>query len=149
MITCILSTDMSQHFSELNKLKTRISSSDYEPKGRDKINTLNMLFHLSDIANGTKTWQTCRSWTDLLFEEFFAQGDREREKKQPISYLMDRKTVNIAKSQIGFLDVIIAPAFLTVSHVVHLSRHLSNIEVNKDKWNQLFDEYEQKMLIEQ
>ena len=115
MITCILSTDMSQHFSELNKLKTRIASSDYEPKGKDKISTLSMLFHLADIANGTKSWLTCRKWTDLLFEEFFAQGDREREKKQPISYLMDRRTVNIAKSQIGFLDVIIAPAFTTVS----------------------------------
>jgi len=98
MIACILATDMSHHFTDVNMLKTRISSSDYEPKGKDKMMTLKMMFHLADIANGTKNWAICRKWTDLLFEEFYAQGDRERKRKVPISYLMDRRTVNVAKT---------------------------------------------------
>ena len=39
------------------------------------------------------------------------QGDLERERDWPISYLMDRTTVNIAKAQVGFIDVIIYPAY--------------------------------------
>ena len=78
MIECILATDMSQHFSELSKFKTRIGALDFEPKKKDKMMTLKMMFHLADISNATKEWNTCRKWTDLLFQELFAQGDLER-----------------------------------------------------------------------
>jgi len=62
---------MSKHFSELGKFKTRISANDYDPQGIDKESTLVMLFHLADISNSTKPWNTCLKWTDLLFIEFF------------------------------------------------------------------------------
>ena len=51
----------------------------------------------------------------MLFEEFFEQGDLERAQSLPISYLMDRNTVNIARSQIGFIDVLIIPAYHAAS----------------------------------
>lgn len=74
-----------------------------------------LLFHLADISNSTKPWEVCQKWIDLLFIEFFHQGDLERSRGTPISYLMDRLSVNIAKSQIGFLDVIIAPSFISAN----------------------------------
>lgn len=66
----------------------------------------------------------------------------------PISYLMDRSIVNIAKSQIGFLDVIITPAFTAASQIVNLSQNLDHVERNKANWQNLFDEYEGKMQAE-
>jgi hypothetical protein len=57
-----------------------------------------MFFHLADVSNSTKSWEICHQWTDLLYNEFFNQGDFERRQGLPISFLMDRKTVNIAKS---------------------------------------------------
>jgi cAMP-specific phosphodiesterase 4 len=69
------------------------------------------MFHLADISNPTKPWDVCLEWTELLFVEFFEQGDNERKRNLSITYLMDRKEVNIAKSQIGFLDIIITPAY--------------------------------------
>ena len=33
MINSILGTDMSKHFGELSKFKTRVGALDYEPKG--------------------------------------------------------------------------------------------------------------------
>lgn len=71
MINCILGTDMSKHFSELGKFKTRLSSPEFDPKGSDKDMTLSLLFHLADISNATKPWGLCQKWTDLLFIEFF------------------------------------------------------------------------------
>ena len=111
MVGAVLATDMSKHFSELAKFKTRVGAQDFDAAASDKDMTLFELFHLADISNSTKPWNVCLKWTELLFIEFFHQGDLERERNIPISYLMDRCIVNIAKSQIGFLDVIVGPGF--------------------------------------
>jgi len=70
-----------------------------------------MMFHLADISNPTKPWELCKHWTDLLFLEFFAQGDLERERGLDIGQMLDRNVTNVARCQIGFLDVIIKPSF--------------------------------------
>jgi hypothetical protein len=59
---------------------------------------LKFAFHLSDISNPVKKWDICKQWTDLLYVEFFTQGDLEKQHNFKISYLMDRYTTNIAKS---------------------------------------------------
>lgn len=71
--------------------------------------------HLADISNPTKHWDLTLRWTELLFEEFFKQGDKERELGLKITDLMDRSTTNIAKAQLGFIDVIVLPAYETFS----------------------------------
>lgn len=67
--------------------------------------------HLADISNPTKSWELALAWTELLFEEFFKQGDKERELGVGVSDLMDRSTTNIAKAQLGFIDIIVLPAY--------------------------------------
>ncbi len=47
---------------------------------------------------------------------------------------MDRTTVNVAKAQIGFLDVIINPAFSAAAQLIDLETNLLNIESNKLNW---------------
>ena len=98
MIKCVLTTDMAKHFSELAKFKSRIAAEDFNPKEGDKDFAISMAMHLADISNPTKLWSTCRKWTDLLFEEFFIQGDAERKAGMKISYLMDREVTNLAKA---------------------------------------------------
>jgi len=78
MIDCVLATDMSYHFKEIGHFKTRIASEDFKPEdGPDKNMTIKMFFHLADISNPIKKWELCRDWTELLYLEFFAQGDLE------------------------------------------------------------------------
>jgi hypothetical protein len=71
MINAILGTDMSKHFGEVGKFKSRIGSGEFEAKTQDKDLLINMMFHLADISNSTKPWELCQKWTDLLFFEFF------------------------------------------------------------------------------
>lgn len=59
MINSILGTDMSKHFSELGKFKTRAGSQEFDPAGTDKDLTLFMFFHTADISNATKPWDIC------------------------------------------------------------------------------------------
>jgi 3'5'-cyclic nucleotide phosphodiesterase len=66
--------------------------------------------HFADITNPCREWVVCQRWTDLVFREFFAQGDLERSMKLPISFLMDKRITNIAESQVNFINFIVEPA---------------------------------------
>ena len=61
---------------------------------------------------------------------------------------MDRYTVNIAKSQGGFIDVICFPLFKAISSFLpELTPKLENFESNKRDWERLIPEYEEKLGI--
>jgi hypothetical protein len=71
MIGCILSTDMSKHFSDMGKFKSRVGADDFDMAGSDKDMAMHMVFHLADISNPAKKWDICKTWTELLYIEFF------------------------------------------------------------------------------
>ena len=99
MIDLVLATDMANHFKDLSTITSRLEQKDWNVKtGFDKKIAMNLLIHMADISNPTKPWKICVKWIDLLFIEFFNQGDLEREKGLPVSYLMDRTTTNIARA---------------------------------------------------
>ena len=81
-------------------------------------------------------------WTDLLFVEFFNQGDNERKLGINISMLMDRTTVNIAKAQDGFIKFLIKPAFVSLSTMLpYLELNINYMDENLDKWASKVIEY--------
>lgn len=98
MIDMVLATDMAKHFDDIGQFKNRSTAEDFDPADGDKTLCLQIMIHLSDLNNPTKPWKTTLAWTGLLYIEFFHQGDMERDAGRPISMLMDRETVNIAKS---------------------------------------------------
>ena len=53
------------------------------------------LFHLADISNSTKKFDICFKWCELLFVEFYNQGDQEKAMGINVSMFMDRCTTNI------------------------------------------------------
>lgn len=79
IIKTVLTTDMTNHFRELGLLTSLINDDSFNPADNtQKENFIKFMFHLADISNPTKPWYLCRLWTDLLFVEFFAQGDLEK-----------------------------------------------------------------------
>ena len=148
IIQTVLTTDMSKHFVELGSVSSRISDEDFNPaEAKDKELFIKFMFHLADISNPTKRWSLCRVWCDLLFVEFFAQGDLEKVHGLPVSQFFDRQTTNIAKSQIGFIDFIIKPAFAPVLKVFPNLAHLDDAcENNKANWTKVFETYEEELL---
>ena len=53
--------------------------------------------------HSVKSWDIHAEFCELLFKEFFNQGDIEREKGLPISPLCDRNTLHKPQSQISTL----------------------------------------------
>ena len=58
------------------------------------------MVHCSDLSNPTKPLDIYRQWVDRIMEEFFRQGDREREIGMEISPMCDRYNATIEKSQV-------------------------------------------------
>lgn len=80
---------------------------------------LENLVHCADLSNPTKPLPLYKRWISLLMEEFFQQGDKEREMGLDISPMCDRHNATIEKSQVGFIDYIVHPLWETWADLVH------------------------------
>ena len=98
---------MSKHMNLLADLKTMVESKKVAGSGimhldnyTDRIQVLQNMVHCSDLSNPTKPLDIYRQWVDRLMEEFFRQGDKEREAGLDISPMCDRHNATIEKSQV-------------------------------------------------
>mmetsp|Transcript_74296 Transcript_74296/g.208570 ORF Transcript_74296/g.208570 Transcript_74296/m.208570 type:complete len:330 (-) Transcript_74296:90-1079(-) len=69
----------------------------------------NLILHFSDISNPTKPFHICKRWAWCIVDEFFLQGDREKELGITVQPLNDRDKVNRPYSQVGFVEFFVAP----------------------------------------
>lgn len=92
------------------------------------------MVHCADLSNPTKPLDTYRRWVSLIMEEFFQQGDREREQGLDVSPMCDRQNATIEKSQVGFIDYIVHPLWETWADLVHPDAQdiLDGLEDNRD-----------------
>ncbi|XP_017870701.1 PREDICTED: cAMP-specific 3',5'-cyclic phosphodiesterase isoform X4 [Drosophila arizonae] len=146
VIDIVLSTDMSKHMSLLADLKTMVETKKVAGSGvllldnyTDRIQVLENLVHCADLSNPTKPLPLYRRWVALLMEEFFLQGDKEREHGMDISPMCDRHNATIEKSQVGFIDYIVHPLWETWADLVHPDAQdiLDTLEENRDYYQSM------------
>ncbi|XP_069460184.1 3',5'-cyclic-AMP phosphodiesterase 4A isoform X2 [Ambystoma mexicanum] len=144
VIDMVLATDMSKHMSLLADLKTMVETKKVTSSGvllldnyTDRIQVLRNMVHCADLSNPTKPLELYRQWTDRIMDEFFHQGDKERERGMEISPMCDKHTASVEKSQVGFIDYIVHPLWETWSDLVHPDAQdiLDTLEDNRD-WYQ-------------
>lgn len=156
MIEGILATDMSYHAKHLIQLKSKldafeikkgenieklISGDDIGKIFENQQSVLSMCLHTADISNPAKPDVVYDKWVDLVFEEFFAQGDCEREEGLEISYLCDRNTVDREQAQVGFISFVVLPCFDLVARILpEISEYIDNIKMNLDRYKKKVDE---------
>ncbi|KAJ4441963.1 hypothetical protein ANN_11827 [Periplaneta americana] len=115
VIDMVLATDMSFHFQQLKNMKNLLTLA--EPSV-DKSKALSLVLHCCDISHPAKRWDLHHRWTMLLLEEFFRQGDMERDLGLPFSPLCDRNNTLVAESQIGFIEFIVEPSMAVCSDML-------------------------------
>ncbi|KAM4576021.1 3',5'-cyclic-AMP phosphodiesterase 4D isoform 5-T5 [Odontesthes bonariensis] len=144
VIDIVLATDMSKHMNLLADLKTMVETKKVTSSGvllldnySDRIQVLQNMVHCADLSNPTKPLQVYRQWTDRIMEEFFSQGDRERERGMEISPMCDKHNASVEKSQVGFIDYIVHPLWETWADLVHPDAQdiLDTLEDNRE-WYQ-------------
>jgi hypothetical protein len=67
----------------------------------EKSKALALVLHSADISHPGKPWTIHHAWTESLMEEYFKQGEKEKELGLPCSPLCDRDNTLVAESQIG------------------------------------------------
>ncbi|XP_064355273.1 3',5'-cyclic-AMP phosphodiesterase 4A isoform X2 [Dromaius novaehollandiae] len=146
VIDMVLATDMSKHMSLLADLKTMVETKKVTSSGvllldnyTDRIQVLRNMVHCADLSNPTKPLELYRQWTERIMEEFFRQGDRERERGMEISPMCDKHTASVEKSQVGFIDYIVHPLWETWADLVHPDAQeiLDALEDNRDWYHSM------------
>ncbi|XP_010794966.1 cAMP-specific 3',5'-cyclic phosphodiesterase 4D [Notothenia coriiceps] len=141
VIDIVLATDMSKHMNLLADLKTMVETKKVTSSGvllldnySDRIQVLQNMVHCADLSNPTKPLQLYRQCTDRIMEEFFTQGDRERERGMEISPMCDKHNASVEKSQVGFIDYIVHPLWETWADLVHPDAQdiLDTLEDNRE-----------------
>ncbi|XP_069498071.1 3',5'-cyclic-AMP phosphodiesterase 4B isoform X1 [Ambystoma mexicanum] len=144
VIDLVLATDMSKHMSLLADLKTMVETKKVTSSGvllldnyTDRIQVLRNMVHCADLSNPTKSLELYRQWTDRIMEEFFQQGDKERDRGMEISPMCDKHTASVEKSQVGFIDYIVHPLWETWGDLVQPDAQdiLDTLEDNRN-WYQ-------------
>jgi hypothetical protein len=92
----------------------------------------NGLVHACDISTSLREFDLSTIWADLLFEEFFKQGDCEKAQGLEVSMLCDRETTKVAGGQEGFIEFVVMPIFITLSNIVP---EIKDVQLDSGKKN--------------
>lgn len=112
-----------------------IDTSSEKEKFASQQQTLDFLIHACDSSTSTRKFETLKTWSWLLFEEFFAQGDSEKVQNRPPSFLCERKTVNIPKEQVGYCNFIVLPLWDLVATIMpKMEPAYQRAEQNRENW---------------
>jgi len=110
---------------------------------------ISFLVHTADISHSSKKFELSYKWSMMLMEEFWNQGDVEKLKGLPISFLCDRTTADVPKGQMGFIRGLIMPLFEVLTDFLpELSYLKINIEDNVVHWNDLIGQDREENFLE-
>ena len=130
MISCVLFTDMAKHNITIDFMKEIINNNNNEKDHHQDY--MDLLIHSADISNPTKKFNIYYKWAKLVVEEFFQQGDKEKE--LGIKCTFDRVTTTIYQNQLGFINYIEIPFFTLIAQIFpKLNFLLVNLNNNKNE----------------
>jgi hypothetical protein len=155
IVSEILATDMANHGKVMSMIKSKIPA-DYDKEKHETIEILSknektkfeeqqilldFFIHSADLAHNTKLFKISIKWVELLTNEFWNQGDKEKNLNLPVSFLCDRNDTNVPNSQVGFIKGFILPTFdVLITLFPTLSYTVENAKNNLNEWQKLGEE---------
>eukprot|EP01064_Diplonema_japonicum_P014542 TRINITY_DN22216_c1_g1_i1.p1 TRINITY_DN22216_c1_g1~~TRINITY_DN22216_c1_g1_i1.p1 ORF type:complete len:273 (+),score=38.96 TRINITY_DN22216_c1_g1_i1:181-999(+) len=141
MINCILATDMARH-KELHDALRSMGCFDLHNDDH-RMTLLQILLKSADISNITKPFAISKKWAVAVTEEFYCQGDKERELGETVLPMFDRdKERALAEGQIGFINGIGLAHFTAVARTFpSMQNNITTINDNFKRWNQQLKEF--------
>eukprot|EP00698_Gefionella_okellyi_P008378 TRINITY_DN2076_c0_g1_i2.p1 TRINITY_DN2076_c0_g1~~TRINITY_DN2076_c0_g1_i2.p1 ORF type:complete len:338 (+),score=55.78 TRINITY_DN2076_c0_g1_i2:50-1063(+) len=110
LIICfVLATDMATHKSTMLKLDGAIAGVDWASAEFRQV-VLTGLLKCGDISTDIRGWETSLQWMNCVCDEFYAQGELEKQLGYPVTY-DDRSDLASWKKQIGFIEFLCLPLF--------------------------------------
>ena len=154
MISEILATDMFYHKKVMTMIQSQLPqikndkfefTDDKDTMKKEQQSLLDFFIHSADLAHNTKLFNISLKWVELLSEEFWLQGDKEKSMGLTVSFLCDRKDTNVPCSQVNFIRGFILPTFdVLIKIFPTLSYTVENANNNINEWQKLVDAHRLK-----
>lgn len=145
VVSCILGTDMSNHFDFIKQFNENFPKLNENQlivlNSSEKVQLAIALIKCSDISNVLRPFPIAKSWGIALLNEFFLQGDYEKLLNIPIGPLNDRNSLKTGPAQHQFLTVFAAPLYRAVSDKISGLQCFDQwIQENSENWLKFKDE---------
>ena len=154
MISEILATDMFYHKKVMSMIQSQLPqikndkfefTDDKDTMKKEQQSLLDFFIHSADLAHNTKLFTISLKWVELLSEEFWLQGDKEKSMGLTVSFLCDRKDTNVPSSQVNFIRGFIIPTFdVLIKIFPTLSYTVENANNNINELQKLVDAHRLK-----
>lgn len=133
MINLVLATDMAKHAQHTAEANQKLlKDKDYST---ERLPLLSIFIHAADISNPAKNFSICYEWGLRVTEEFFAQGDMEKNMSLPVTSMFDREKASMESNQLGFLHHVVRPYFTPICAAFPgLKQFMLNIDANEQEW---------------
>ena len=113
VIRLVLATDLASHFDYISSMTIKLDSAEgaaiprsCSPSGPaamladdEGMVLMALAIKMSDVANGARATSLYSKWSSMVFNEFYRQGDMEKEAGQPVSAFMDREEKDKERQQ--------------------------------------------------
>ena len=119
VIDAVLATEMAHHYDMVAAFKASSLSRGSElEQWRDSVELRGYILHAADISNQCRPYRFARKWSRRVLDEFFLQGDSERDEGAAVSPLCDRHTTKLGGSQVGFVKFVVQPTWEVLESVL-------------------------------
>lgn len=113
IVDIILATDMVHHATYIKEW-TKVANEFDPDNSQHRMTLLKLLMKCCDISNEIRPTKVSDKWLERLLDEYFAQGDLEKEMDLPTFPFMDRTKTTPSSAQIGFIKFVLIPLFKTL-----------------------------------
>lgn len=135
----ILATDIAHHFSILGQLQLLTAAN----VRSNKRLLMSLLMTCCDLSDQVRAWSTNKEVANLVYSEFFAQGDMEREMGLAPNTMMDRRRACVPQLQIEFIDTCVRPTFAVLAGLFEqTAAFVETIDENRAHWEQKRADFE-------
>ncbi|CAL1294152.1 unnamed protein product [Larinioides sclopetarius] len=141
----ILATDLAHHLRIVEGVETMAREGyDVDNPSHHQL-LLCLLITCCDLSDQTKDWKSSKKIAELIYNEFFSQGDLEKAMGVHPSEMMDREKACIPELQIGFIENIVHPAYKILTTIFpEVSETLLAVETNRLFWERMRDVYKRR-----
>lgn len=126
IIDMVLNSDISKHFTLMTTLKTKLGNNFPSDSKEDRTLIMSVTLRIANMTKVARERNIFFKWMDKHFEEFFKQGDMEKQLEMPISKFMDRETTNKERAYSSYLTVVCRPLLVTYLILVN-DEEVSNV----------------------
>lgn len=134
----ILATDLGLHLNLVKDQEKMADSGFIRSNKRHQYLLRSLLITCSDLSDQAKCFSNSKTVANLIYNEFFSQGDMEKAQGITPSVQMDRKRANISEDQVNFLDRIALPVFRILAKLFPAAKPLEQtVERNRKMWSKV------------